>query len=54
MEQKSPLSPLVKEPFIKIKIVEAKDVYLTQGSKRELGDLYAMVTYSNQSSQKTQ
>jgi len=54
MDPKSPLSPLIKEPYIRIKIIEAKDVYLIQGSKKEMGDLYARITYSTQSSQKTQ
>lgn len=51
---KSPTSPFLKGPFIRLRIIEAKDVFLTQGNKRSTGNIYANVVYGHESSFKTQ
>ena len=49
----SPTYQLLRDPYVQIKIIEAKDVYLSQGKTPELGDLYCVVAYSNFEAQKT-
>ena len=41
----SPLSALLKPAFIRLNVIEAKDIYIGQGRNADSCELYAMVSY---------
>jgi len=50
---KSPESTLQKGPFVRLNVIEAKDIFLLQGTRRETGDLYARINYGSEKAVKT-
>jgi len=52
--KKSPESSLIRGPFIRLTVVEAKDIFVTEGNHKETGDLYARINYGNTFAGKTE
>jgi len=50
---KSPTSPFLKGPFIRLRIIEAKDIFLNQGKRKYTGNTYATVVYGLEGCVKT-
>ena len=51
---KYPGSPLIKKPFIRVKVIEAKDIYVNQNNSIEECDPYCVISYGKNQNYKTQ
>ena len=52
---KYPGSPLIKKPFIRVKVIEAKDIYVNHGNNSSEGcDPYCVISYGKNQNYKTQ